>query len=446
MPALTTGSLICVTGAAGFMGMHVVKTSLEAGLRVRALVRTEAKKIYVEEAFKDLTGLEVVVIPDVLAAGALKEVMKGVEGIVDLAVTLDPSATKEQMFQGALDGIDGITSSLIEAGTGKRIVHMSSYGAVGNAFDTSKKVHLTEADWDTELEPLCEAQGEDTNFYIRYATAKLIAEKAFWKFFEKHKDVPFDGVSIVPTFTLGPLLHEAQVADGNIVGSILFIQPWLQGKATAEDLATRYSTVVDVRDVALACVKALTMEEAGGERFILADKPIWGNDIAQAMEKVLPQIKGNPPSNPDPAFKQALLENATIWDGSKVTRVLGLQYRDWHESFKDAAKSFYDKIPIELELLAVKSSSQGLKRTGSPNRGRVRNKMSGFGNSSYACVSKVLHINLLWLPIVSALTCLRSLSLKREFVQVVTSALVSKAKATPLKIPDQVDLSSVIER
>jgi dihydroflavonol-4-reductase len=43
--------------------------------------------------------------------------------------------------------------------------------------------------------------------------------------------------------------------------------------------------LVDVRDVAAAHVNALEIEEAKGKRFILVDKCLWREEMAEALKK-----------------------------------------------------------------------------------------------------------------------------------------------------------------
>jgi nucleoside-diphosphate-sugar epimerase len=73
MPTIApnTDALVLVSGANGYIAMHVVRVLLEKGYRVRGTVRSEAKIAHVKETFKQYGDkLEVVVVGDITAVSA----------------------------------------------------------------------------------------------------------------------------------------------------------------------------------------------------------------------------------------------------------------------------------------------------------------------------------------------------------------------------------------
>lgn len=94
---------------------------------------------------------------------------------------------------------------------------------------------------------------------------------------------------------------------------------------TADGLKNEFWAMVDVRDVAKATVRALSVPKAGGQRYIIAGHPVWGNDMALVAAKVQP-TRGLAAPNTDPAFRKALEDKATLFDGSKAERDLGFTY------------------------------------------------------------------------------------------------------------------------
>lgn len=62
MPAITSNSLVLVTGASGFVGTHTVVTLAAKGFRVRAAVRSDDKGEYLKKLVGE--ALEYVVVPD----------------------------------------------------------------------------------------------------------------------------------------------------------------------------------------------------------------------------------------------------------------------------------------------------------------------------------------------------------------------------------------------
>lgn len=87
-----------------------------------------------------------------------------------------------------------------------------------------------------------------------------------------------------------------------------------------------------MREVAHATVSALTVPDAVGERFIIAAAPLTGNEVALLAEEYFPAA---PKGNKDAAYQQQQRERATVFDGSKATRILGTQYRPKEQSIRD---------------------------------------------------------------------------------------------------------------
>lgn len=100
MPALTTStSKILVTGANGYIGLWTVKSLLERGFSVRAVVRSESKSEVLQIIFPKFVGngkLEFAFIGDLTKEGAFDDAVKGVEGILHLASPLPSESPDPQ--------------------------------------------------------------------------------------------------------------------------------------------------------------------------------------------------------------------------------------------------------------------------------------------------------------------------------------------------------------
>ncbi|HEX4210191.1 MAG TPA: hopanoid-associated sugar epimerase [Candidatus Binataceae bacterium] len=118
-------STALVTGANGFVGCHVVRTLLDSGVAVRALVRSNA----------DLRGLEGLdyerAVGDLRDASAIAHFAQGCETIFHVAADYrlwvpDPAS----MYAANVEG----TRNILEAGRRakvRRIIHTSTVGALG---------------------------------------------------------------------------------------------------------------------------------------------------------------------------------------------------------------------------------------------------------------------------------------------------------------------------
>jgi nucleoside-diphosphate-sugar epimerase len=68
MPTLTSnsGALVLVTGANGYIALHLVRELLEKGYRVRGTVRSEAKAVHLRKTFESYGDkLEIVIVEDI---------------------------------------------------------------------------------------------------------------------------------------------------------------------------------------------------------------------------------------------------------------------------------------------------------------------------------------------------------------------------------------------
>ncbi|WOO83170.1 NADPH-dependent aldehyde reductase ARI1 [Vanrija pseudolonga] len=177
--------------------------------------------------------------------------------------------------------------------------------------------------WNTEDVDACERDGAAASGFAKYHASKTLAEKAFWDYFQSDPRA-FDGVTILPTVIMGPFQqYTPEGADPS--GSAGFLK-WLlsPGLPPATNSQSVYN-LVDPRDVAHGMVLALTKEKATGNRYVLSAGP-----------HKYPDAK----PNTTPEFLQSLQSTAIVYDGSKITRELGLRYRPKLETIRDTMAAF----------------------------------------------------------------------------------------------------------
>ncbi|OCF42692.1 dihydrokaempferol 4-reductase [Kwoniella heveanensis CBS 569] len=345
MPAIAPGDLVLVTGASGFISSHTVQAFLERGYNVRGTVRSAEKGEYLKNLFKDEKKgeFEYVIVEDIAQDGAFDEAVKGVNGVAHMASPFHFNAVEpSELFEPAIKGTVGVLESLKKNNPDvKRVVVTSSVASIMDS--NVKPPHtFTEKDWNTVSPKECEEQGKDASGQAKYRASKALAERAFWKFFDDNKP-SFDGVAINPPLVLGPIIHQCDKPE-SLNTSVAVFYSWMKGEKTEKDLPAGGMNYVDVRDTALGHVLALTVPEAGGERFITGNGPVSGNDYVLAIAKDFPDLKNVPKGNSDPEFKKKLTAESIVHDGSKATKVLGLKYRSVDDTLRETGQSLRERF------------------------------------------------------------------------------------------------------
>lgn len=87
MPAILPPAKVLVTGANGFLGMHIVKKLIERGYTVRGAVRSASKGDYIASVF-GTDRFEYCIVPDMEAPGAYDDAVKGVDAIEHTAAVI----------------------------------------------------------------------------------------------------------------------------------------------------------------------------------------------------------------------------------------------------------------------------------------------------------------------------------------------------------------------
>lgn len=251
MPAVGPNSLVLVTGASGFVAVHIVHQLLERGHSVRGTVRSSEKGDYLKKLFsRHGDKFQYVIAEDVEKAGVFDEAVKGVDGVLHTASPFHFDAENEaldKLVHPAVKGTKNVLSSIIKEKSIKRVVVTSSFAAIldrnADGHTNGTKVY-TEENWNetdsresgekgnhqspmdgyraVSLDP-CSSLRFDADFMALLLQSKTLAERAAWKFQEAHQP-PWDLATVNP-----PLICECSLGFLRLqrADSLLFLK-WVQ--------------------------------------------------------------------------------------------------------------------------------------------------------------------------------------------------------------------------
>ena len=206
----------------------------------------------------------------------------------------------------------------------------SSFAAVQDSAGKPAGYVYSEKDWN----PITVAQATE-NPSLGYRASKTFAERAAWEFVEREKP-GFDVVTMNPPLVFGPVVHSLK-SLGQLNTSNELIRDLMQGKYKSEVLPqARVFFWVDVRDLAEAHVKAVDVKEAGGKRFFVTAGDYSNEEVARAVGKGFPELKGVVPTD----FREAGYGGGRPgYDNKRSVEMLGIRYRSLRECVVDTVKS-----------------------------------------------------------------------------------------------------------
>nr|VWO96164.1 Mannitol 1-phosphate dehydrogenase [Ganoderma boninense] len=334
MPAIAPADKVLVTGANGYVGTWAIKVLLDRGYQVRGAVRSKEKgealtKILAEKLPDQAKNFEYVVVEDLTADHAYDEAVKGVAGAVHSASPVTAWAKHpDEVIKPALEGTLGLLRSALAHGQAmKRIVLTSSVRAVVQA-EAGRT--YTEEDWADDAVEEVKEKGSAANGMSMYGAGKVLAERAAWDFHAEHKnEVGWDLVTLNLGWVFGPTVEDP-AAPEDLPSTAGIFYGILSGNPIFDAFYGAGTNYIDSRDSGEAHVKALEVEAAGGERFIIASHwcnwQDWRNKAGELG--YFPKLdKGDPQ-------RCASLQSRPC-SSEKAKRVLGIEFKSLPETLQD---------------------------------------------------------------------------------------------------------------
>ncbi|KAK0621973.1 hypothetical protein B0T17DRAFT_493449 [Bombardia bombarda] len=332
-----TKGKVLLTGGSGFIASHVLDCLLDHGFEVVVTARSREKGERIVKSIDSALGKRIsyVVVENIAKDGAFDKVVQADPPFDYVVHTASPyqlyfDDPVRDCLDPAIKGTTGILKSLkTHAPNVKRVVITSSSAAILNAHDHREvydESSWADTTWEQAMEPM-----------HTYRASKKFSEKAAWDFVETAKP-HFDIATINNTYTFGPIPRSLSSLN-TLNTSNQRIYDIVRGKMREEIAPTSpVFTFVDVRDVALAHVRALLVPEAGGKRFYVVGGFFSNPKLAGIIREGWPEMmKSRLPKEED--IKDDFPSDHWKFDNSRSRTVLGIEYRGLEGSVKDTVES-----------------------------------------------------------------------------------------------------------
>ncbi|ROT43479.1 ketoreductase [Sodiomyces alkalinus F11] len=332
---------ILLTGGSGFIAAHILEQLLEAGHQVVTTVRSEEKAQKIRDAHKDLGRdvLDVVIVPDIAREDAFDEVVKtpGLEAVLHTASPFHYKWTDPltEVVNPAVIGTTGILKALHRSAPSvKRVVITSSFASI---LDETRledpSVVFSERTWNpVTIDDIHRSKP------TAYRASKTLAERAAWDFVDSSKP-SFDLVTICPPLVLGPVIHHLASLDAiNTSNERVVALARGDWKSSVPETGPPFLWI-DVRDVALAHLRALERPEAGGGHRLFATAGRFCNaEIAKAARENFPELKDRLPGPEVTGGEYPPADKLFNYDSSETNAILGIDWIPLEKSIVDLIK------------------------------------------------------------------------------------------------------------
>jgi nucleoside-diphosphate-sugar epimerase len=304
----------------------VLVSSLEAGYKVRAVVRrpAAAKQIKAAKSTQPFLGnLEIVFVEDLLKDGAYDEAVKDMDYVLHIASPVSrPSENYYADFiEPAVQGTLGLLRSASKSPSVKRVVITSSIAVLDIGRDAPLAAH--------DLGSVPAVDAEFPNSFVGYSASKRIALNEATKYIESAKP-SFDVIHILPAVILGRNELVSQTSDFQSGTNRYAVNIALGNDAPNPMIGA----TVFVNDSADIHVKALDPRVKGNRNFLTASGSVVWADVNEIIKKEFPdaglKLGGKMDTRP------------AVFDARETEEVFGIKWVGFEEQVKSVVGHYLE--------------------------------------------------------------------------------------------------------
>ncbi len=340
-------SKVLVTGATGYVALHVIGQLIEKSYSVIGTVRSQAKADKLNRQFKEKYGadvdLEFAIVEDIGGTGAFDSLFKTQKDIGSVLHTASPFSDvesddfekgyKRPALQGTLNVLKSIRDYAPQV---KKVVITSSMAAIVHLDRLSDPTFVhTEETWN----PL-EWEECQENWQMAYIASKKLSEKAAWDFIKENK-VNFTLTTVNPPLIFGPQFFDIEDSKGTLNTSAEVIQGMLATDPNDTHLFDNLTNVsTDVRDIAAFHIIPLEQNGVEGHRLLPIAGRFSAQKILDLINEQFPELRGKIAKG-DPANETSL--QAVGYNINKTVELVG------GYDFIPLKKQVYDSVKQILD-------------------------------------------------------------------------------------------------
>ncbi|KIY66562.1 NAD(P)-binding protein [Cylindrobasidium torrendii FP15055 ss-10] len=326
--------LVFVTGASGYLGLHIVNQLLEAGHTVRGAARGRKYQL-LKAAFASTPSFEAIEVEDI-GVGDLSKSLAGVDGIIHTAAPLPGRVGIEEGKRYAAEGAVHVLREGLKAGVTRAVVTSSiatfPNGGFSGPYGHRDFIEVTEDSVGSEAGGL-------------YVLGKTLADKTIIKFAEEHPEMSI--MILGPSWLLGPLAPQFPTIipskDLSALATAHYIWQLLQKDNTTYAYAPGF---IDVRDAARIHITALGVSSTHGS----SQKPSSWKEALHIIARERPELQERLANSDDPSVPNWDAEDNKVRlskeEIEEQTEILGINA----DSFIPWEKTILDGVDNILEI------------------------------------------------------------------------------------------------
>lgn len=343
------GSIVVVTGAAGYIGGWLVVKLLERGHTVRASVRdvNNDSKVGFLKAMPEIGGRLSLHAADMTVEGAYDKMFEGAHTVFHPAEVFmsfmfgragdaaekdfGGEATAQALNEHALRSSRFLVDSINRTSTVRRLIYTSSIAAILPNF----RDLIARPSVDETREPGAIKVGEHS-----YAITKRSTEH-FFAYQASISGGRWSAIVANPSDVIGPVLAQHQAAE-SWQGKLAAI---LRGVPAEQELTGRPWLLVDARDVAEAEIRlAESPDVESGQRFMLTSgDTVFPEDLGPRIMELYPSYQCATTVAP-PAQTKEVVRREPFWirvhlRNDKVVNAIGMSFHSFDDTLRATVES-----------------------------------------------------------------------------------------------------------